>query len=380
MVYQLRERGALGLPSEKRGRVMAWRARLFPAGLLVAALLAGAPAPGAGGAPAGGADPPLVPTVVCHDKAVGDQDDMCIWVHPSDPGRSTIIASDKDARRLFVYDLQGHTIQSVASPHPANIDVRYGFPLGGKKVDIVALNQREPHFKIRVFAVDPETRRLRPVDDGKIVTGENYGGTLFHSPKSGKFYFITTAKQGRFEQWELYDAGSGKVAGRKVRSWKAGYCEAAVGDDVAGKVYIAEETKGVWEVGGEPDDPTPGRRVIRTRENGLVPDVEGLAIHPKTPWGPCLIVSSQGNSTFKVYRLGGDFALVGTFSVRGAVDTDGLDVTSVDLGQPFSQGLFVCHTGSQGRPVLLVPWAKIAEALRPPRPPVAARPPEGSQP
>ena len=41
------------------------------------------------------------------------------------------IASDKQAGKLFVYDLDGTLIQAVAVKHPGNIDLRYGFPLGG---------------------------------------------------------------------------------------------------------------------------------------------------------------------------------------------------------------------------------------------------------
>lgn len=305
----------------------------------------------------------VAPSLRLCDAAVRDQDDMCIWVHPSDTSQSTVIASDKSARRLFVYDLAGRTIQSVAAPSPGNIDVRYGFPLAGKKVDVVAFNQRSGD-EVWVYAVEAATRRLRRVDNGTIRTGTNYGGTLYRSPRTGKLYFLSVCATA--EQHELFDDGAGKVAGRKVREWKIGYGEGAVGDDEAGTVYIAEEARGVWAVGGEPTDPTPGRLVARVGENGLRADVEGLAVY-HTPGGKgYLLVSSQGSDDFKVYRRGGAHEFLGTFAVRGAHDTDGIDVTNVALGEAFPKGLFACHTDSSGRPVLLTPWQDIAKAVAPP--------------
>src|SRR5580765_3137469 len=79
-------------------------------------------------------------------REIADEDDMCFWLHPTDLSRSTVISSDKKARSLFVYDLEGHLLQAIASPEPGNVDVRYDFPLGGREVDIVAFNDRETRW------------------------------------------------------------------------------------------------------------------------------------------------------------------------------------------------------------------------------------------
>lgn len=291
---------------------------------------------------------------------------MCIWVHPADPSRSTIIAADKKADTLFVYDLEGKTIQSIPARQPGNIDVRYGFPLGGEIVDIVAFNQREKPRRVLVYKVDNATRELERVDNNAIKTGRNYGGTLYRSAKSGKYYFLTTSKKGRVTQYELKDDGKGRVGGRKVRSWRIGKCEAAVADDERGKIYISDEAKGVWEVGAEPGDPTPGMLVIKLGENGLTGDVEGLAIYRRADGGGYLIVSNQGSSDFKLYQRAGAHGFAGTFAVEGAKKTDGIDVCNDGLGPHFPGGLFACHTAEGGCPVLLTPWEAVAEAVSPP--------------
>jgi 3-phytase len=308
--------------------------------------------------------PTLVPAVTCSDSRSRDQDDLCIWVHPTEPARSTVITSDKAAGQIFVYDLEGRTLQSMPARHPGNIDLRPGFPLGTQRVDIVAFNQRDdPH--IVVCQVDPATRQLTRADDGSIRTGENYGGTLYRSAKSGRCYFVTTSKSGITEQYELTDNGAGRITGRKVRAWRVGYAEAAVADDVRGRLYIGEENKGVWEFSAEPDDAARGELVIRRGENGLASDVEGLAL-ARSPGGEeVLIVSNQGKSNFKVYQRVAPYRCLGTFAVRGAKDTDGIDVCQADLGPRFPRGLFGCHTGSGRCPVLLTPGDAVMAAVWP---------------
>jgi len=320
-----------------------------------------------------GAEKPKIrtaPAVVCTDDDVGDQDDMCIWIHPSDKTLSTVIAADKAAGSLVVYDLSGKVLQRTPMRGAANIDLRYDFPLAGGKVDIVTLNIRRGGFRIAALKVDPKTRKLASVDNGQIKTSDNYGGTMYRSPKTGKFYFITTSKPGVVEQFELSDDGKGKVQGVKVRTWNSGYSEGAVGDDIAGKIYIGQENKGVWEIGGEPDDPTPGELILKIGDHGLKADIEGLAIYRfANGEDGYLLVSNQGANNFKVFELTGKHKFLGAFAVKGSQETDGIDVTSANLGGKFDKGLFACHSNSKrggGCPVLLTAWSDIAKSLTPP--------------
>lgn len=308
----------------------------------------------------------VVPTLRCVDLAARDQDDMCVWIHPTNRGLSTLVVSDKRADKLFVYDLAGRTLQVIPAKHPGNIDVRYGFSLGKERVDIVAVNQRDDP-KILVYKMIVPTRQLERVDNRAITTGQNYGGTLYRSLETGRLYFIVTSKSGLIEQYELFDDGKGSVRGNKVRSWTVGgQCESAVADDEIGLIYIGQEDKGIWEVSGEPDDPTPGRLVITLEKHGLVGDIEGLAIYHLPQGRGFLIVSNQSRDNFKVFRREEAHEFVGTFAIAGVKETDGLDVVNVDLGSHFPSGLFACHSVEENRcPVLLTSWASIATVFRP---------------
>ena len=336
-------------------RPLTW---LFALGPLVAAALEPLPARALNVIP---------PVLTLANDVCADQDDMCFWLHPQDLARSTVIVSDKEAKSLFVYDLQGNTLQTLAVPKPGNIDIRYNFPLGGERVDIVALNERKTH-KIRVYKVDRVTRLLSRVDDDNINTDLNYGFTLYRSPVNGRFYAFTGPEMETVvRQWELVDNGSGRVSGvGPLRGMSpGGVVEGMVADDETGTIYVSQEGGGVWKYSAEPTGDTSGTRIVTAGEHGLIPDVEGITLYYRAGGAGYLIVSSQGSDDFKVYDRRPPHAYLGTFAVKGTTSTDGCDVINLPLGPSLPGGAFVCHNGSNSPyPDELVSWSEIAKALR----------------
>ena len=64
-----------------------------------------------------------------------------------------------------------------------------------------------------------------------------------------------------------------------------------------------------------------------------------------------LIVSSQGNNTFKVYDRQGDHAFVCTIDPKaGAIDdvndTDGITVTNMPTSAKYAKGMFIVQDGT----------------------------------
>jgi 3-phytase len=278
-----------------------------------------------------------------------DTDDMCIWIHPTDTSLSTIIVSDKDTGKIVVFDLAGEVVQSMRLGSRAelgNIDVRYGFPLGDELVDIVAVNKRSTGT-ILVFKVDPDTRQLSEIDDGVVLGDDNYGMCLYKSADTGKFYAFATSEFNGVMQYELADNGQGQISLDLVRSWDQGYCEGAVADDELGYVYICEEATGIWRYNAEPDGPTTGTQIAAIGENGFEDDAEGVTIYFARGGGGYIIVSSQGNSSFLVFKRRPPHSFVKAFRISGVRETDGVDVTNVNLGSAFPSGLFVCHDGGK---------------------------------
>ena len=86
-------------------------------------------------------------------------DDPAIWIHPGDPALSLVLGTDKKGG-LNVFDLDGRRLQIVSDgSRPNNVDVVYGFPLGGKTVDLaVAGTSRESRSGIMIWRIDPASR------------------------------------------------------------------------------------------------------------------------------------------------------------------------------------------------------------------------------
>ncbi len=303
----------------------------------------------------------IVPTVQLTEEDTKDQDDMCVWVHQGDPAQSTMIASDKSASQVVVYALNGQVLQSVKIPKPGNIDIRQNVMIDGQPMDLVVVNQRTDGFKLVVFRVDSKSRKLERIDDG-CKTDPNYGGCLYHSMKTGKLFFVCTSDTGTVGQYELKGNGRNQITATKVRELSVGKCEGAVADDEMGMLYIAEEKNGVWKFHAEPDTSMTGTLIAAVGEQGLKGDVEGLAVYKRNGRG-YLLVSDQGRSRFMVYQREAPHQFVGEFSVEGATHTDGIDVSSANLGPKFPDGLFACHTDQHPRAVLLAPWGSIMKAL-----------------
>jgi myo-inositol-hexaphosphate 3-phosphohydrolase len=293
-----------------------------------------------------------------------DQDDACIWIHPAHPAESVVIASDKSAGRLFVYDLQGALLQSLPAVKPGNVDVRQGVTLGRTAMDVVVVNQRAEGFKLLIDRIDPQSRKLVRLDDGSCTTGPNYGGCLYHSDKTRRLFFICTSESGKVEQYELKGKDGGGMQATNVRTLSIGKCEGAVADDQAASLYIAEEAKGVWKFNAEPDGPEAGLLIAKVGEHGLRGDVEGLALLRNTSGMGILLVSDQGRSRFMAYRGDSPHAYLGEFAVAGAVATDGVAACAANLGPSYPGGIFVCHTDRRPRPLLLTPWPQIDAYLK----------------
>lgn len=321
-------------------------------GLAVVMSILALPAPVGSGAPVprpgvGGAPTVVEPRLSLEAPGIEDQDDLCIWVHPTDPSASTIITSDKDAYRLFVYDLDGAVVQSVTVPgKPGNVDLRYDFPLGEERVDIVAYNDRD-HRKLIVYAVDAVSRQLYRVDDDAITTGANYGFCLYRSPVTGRTHAYATAKDGTVEHYELGEDG-GRVTGSLVRSWDlGGKTEGCVCDDEAALAFFAEEDRGIWRVLAEPAAPSHGVLIAEVGDaSGLEADVEGLTLYYGADGSGYLLASNQSRGEFLAYGREAPHGLEKAFSVRGADSTDGIDVINVPLGSGFPSGLFALHNGA----------------------------------
>ncbi|WP_167762019.1 phytase [Blastococcus sp. CT_GayMR19] len=363
----------VGRPSVPRA-VLTLSAAVALAGCSAAADPADGTAPAAPEASLSSASEVLSPNVAALVETdpvphTGDAaDDPAVWANPADPSMSAIVGTDKQGGML-VYDLTGRQLQYLPVGEMNNVDLRpaaNGFTLGGSPVVLVVSGNRSDNT-IRAFVLDPDTRQLRDVAGDAIRPDlEVYGSCLYRSATTRTVYAFVNSKEGEVEQWRLSDDGAGGVVGEQVRSFRVeSQVEGCVADDELGAFYLGEETTGIWKFGAEPDAGDAGELIAPVTESGpLVGQVEGLTLAYGDGGAGYLIASSQGDSSFAVFRREGDNGYVGSFRIvpGGGIDgtdhTDGIDVVTAGLGPSFPSGVLVAQDGEndgEGQNFKLVP-------------------------
>ena len=299
-------------------------------------------------------------------------DDPAIWVHPTSPADSLILGTDKKAG-LYVYDLQGRTRQFLEVGRLNNVDLRYGIDVAGRRWDIAVATNRD-HNSLHLFLIDPASGKVQ--EAGQIATGmkDIYGICLYQDDQ--RLYAFANDKSGVIEQWQLL--GGDSITGKRVRELKvASQPEGCVADEQQQRLFVGEEDRAVWVFAAGADQPVTATEVKAAGEV-LVDDIEGLALY-QTDDRNWLVVSSQGDNSYVILEADSPYAVVGKFrigmnaqaGIDGASETDGLDVTSVDLGGDYERGLLVVQDGRNRLPdapqnYKIVAWKDIEAMLEKP--------------
>jgi len=325
-----------------------------------------------------------------------DPDDPAIWVNAADPSGSLILATDKmpAVGGLFVFGLDGKLRQTIAPlDRPNNVDVEYGFAVGGRRIDIAVVTERLQH-RLRVFGIAPDggVRDLAP--NGLAVlagqpadAGEPMGIALYKRPRDGAIFAIVSPKTGGRADylWQYrLDEMKGAITATLVRRFGAfsqmgavageiGEIEAVVVDDALGYVYYADERFGIRKYHADPDHPEAAKELAVLGRNDYQGDREGLAIYSQPDGGGYLVSSDQmpGATRVMIYSRSGspkgphDQPLLAAIPTD-ADSTDGLDVTATPL-PGFPTGL-LAMMNSAPRNFLLYQWNEIAARLRSARP------------
>lgn len=314
---------------------------------------------------------PVVETTPAHN--IGDNaDDTCVWINPDKKGDSLIIGDDKHGG-LITWNLDGSENQYLdAKSYLNNLDIRYNFKLKNQSVALIgAVNESDKCLSF--YKVNSVTREVVKIGNIALDKEKPYGGCMYKSPKTGKFYFFVNWKDGTVQQWEL-NGDSGTIKGNLSRTFNVGsQVEGCVADDELGTFYIGEEDVGLWKYGAEPSDGNKRTSVDNVTDGHLTADVEGVTLYYGSDKNKGYIIcSSQGNNTFQVYdrksnKFLGAFTVGATDTIDETTETDGCDVSNVDFGGQFSNGMFICHDhsndGTEYSNHKVVPWKSIAKAL-----------------
>lgn len=295
-------------------------------------------------------------------------DDPAIWRDPTDPTRSLIVGTDKKAG-LNVYDLSGRQRDFTDAGRVNNVDLIEAVIAGKAGVLVAASDRNDPaDAKIALFALDTANAKLLPLGSVAAGTGEAYGLCL--APQEGGIDAYMVAKDGTIAQVAL-DLTGAAPQGRVVRTMKlATQSEGCVVDRRSNQLYVAEEDVGLWRFDAARGGSTDATSIAKVDGRNLVADVEGLALAPVGDKGGWLLVSSQGDNGYALYRLA-DGGFAGRFRIgRGAfgetTETDGIGLVLGDFGPSYPGGLFVAQDGDnapKAQNFKLVAWDAIVKAL-----------------
>jgi 3-phytase len=302
-------------------------------------------------------------------------DDPVIWVNPRDAAKSAVIVTDKNLG-LYVYDLDGRLLQTVADGRMNNVDLREGFMVDGRPRTLVTASNRTDK-SIAFYFLDPATRRLSSAGDAVPTGFGDPYGLCMYADAGAHYVFVNNGGDGMYRQWRL-SARAGRAIAEQVREFTVGsQAEGCVADDETGALYVAEEGGGFFKYSAKPDGGAARTEIDRVDgPNGLKADIEGVSLWLGRDGKGYLVLSNQGADNYAVYRREGNNEFVGLFHIvadperglDGVSETDGLDVTSAPLGARYPDGLMVVQDGRNLAPrerqnYKLVSWRDVAAAL-----------------
>lgn len=326
-----------------------------------------------------------------------------------------------------------------------NVDITYGLKVGGKTVDVAVVSDRY-NDQLRFWAIDPagadaatplteitapELPFLFSPDRETVDEAHTAYGVAVWQPRHGPASVVVT-QEGATTLATVKLVPSGATVGytdikhfdmpdtftlRDGTSWTpceepgvGPHFEGSAVDQRRAKLYTAQEDIGLWRIplpfgSGKPvlvDTVAEfGQQAVFDEESeecvpvegsegiggpNLVADAEGVDIYYGRGATGYVLVSSQGDDRFAVYRTEGRNRSLGTFKIHGiGVDdingSDGLAVTNRVVGK-YVEGLLVSHdepeTGGDVDPerdptnFSYVDWGQIADALHLMRPSTAA--------
>jgi 3-phytase len=322
-----------------------------------------------------------------------DPDDPAVWLHPTDPSRSLIVGTVKvaaPAGAIVAFGLDGQIRQTIGGvDRPNNIDVEYGFRLGGQTVDLAVATERLAR-QLRIFRISRADGRLTDLGGVSILQSEEgeagapMGIALYRRRKDNALFAIVAPKtgprNGYLWQYRLSDAGKGRVAATFVRRFGTfsastvrpeNEIEAVAVDDALGYVYYADEADGIHKWHADPDHPGAGQELAHFARTGFRGDREGIAIYALPDGTGYIVCTDQldGNSEYHVYLREGAPGNPHDHSrelavVRGGADaTDGLEIASAPLGPTLPHGLMIAMN-SKPQNFLIFRWDEVAAAAK----------------
>ena len=299
--------------------------------------------------------------VISNDDAA---DDICIYENVDSPESSVIIGTDKKYG-LVIYNLDGQIINHYPFGRVNNVDIINKFSFKGDVFPLICGSNRSTN-SIELYKLNPKDNSLEIIlnSNNKSSLKDVYGITFYQGDNSN-YIFVSDKESGNIEQW-IVDDSQNSISIKKIRTIKfRTLIEGLVADEYYGKIYIAEENKGLWQINADPNI-AENRRLIFGVNKIFKKDFEGLALYKSDEENGSIIISVQGSNGYAVldrknHKLKKFVKVIDGNGIDGTSDTDGIEVTSMST-RKYKKGFLVVQDGFNDdgfQNFKLIDWLKI---------------------
>lgn len=302
-------------------------------------------------------------------------DDPAIWVNSANVQESLIFGTDKKGGIASYKLTNGEEVSYDKVGKINNIDIRQNIVVNGENVSILAGSDRAKEDII--FGTIDNNGKLtyHPLSGTEKLRGkEVYGFCLglvdgkplaFINDKDGYIYIFELIKNGT--EWSAKSIKTLKVDTQP---------EGMVVDDANAKLYVGQEEYAVWNI--DLNDYSY-RKINKSSEynNEFIKyDIEGISLYPTGRTTGYLIVSSQGNNSYALFKREGNNDYITSFrivdgTIDGVEETDGLDVVNANLGSQFPKGILVTQDGfnydgekKKSQNFKIIDWQKVERLIK----------------
>lgn len=290
----------------------------------------------------------------------GDADDPAIWINKLNKSNSLVFGTDK-YNGIYSYDLTGKIINYSKAGNVNNIDIRKTNVDGSIYSLLYGSNRSDSSLSLWILddtKVDKDLKKgnfMLPTKPDHIAKTNMivYGVCAGSHPDFGNIAFITEDKGSKVQMWAFNFLENNFTLLKEFNNSDATQSEGCVYDDENSTLFISEEQdRGIlraYKINKELEFNNP--TIIDTRQGNIVGDPEGITILKISDKDGYVILSSQGNSKFNVYKRTNPYNFIKSFSIKGSGlidevdDTDGLDITNINLGADFPEGVLVVQDG-----------------------------------
>lgn len=250
-------------------------------------------------------------------------DDTCIYVPSAEAEPIWIIGTDKK-RGLEVYDLRGRRAFAYDFGRINNVDlVEIGAPL------VVGSNRIHNSIDVYRLFTDGSLKLLHRSSTG---LKDVYGITVTKNREGASVYI--SDKKGRILEYQmnLNNLEVTLVLKRKFRFKST--VEGLDVDPYYGRLYVAEEDKGLWALDLNVDEPIRTKKlVLKTDRDTLIPDFEGVALADENNGNGYIFISIQGANAFAIlerqtYQFKGLFSIKASPNHGAVEETDGIELST----------------------------------------------------